>query len=49
METAEVDICLAYYVSPAEIKFSVRSCIKEVHANELAEYLGQGIGGGGDH
>ena len=49
METAEVDICLAYYVSPAEIKFSVRSCIKEVHANELAEYLGQGIGGGGGH
>ena len=49
METAGVDVCLAFYVSYDEIKFSVRSCIKEVHANELAEYLSEGIGGGGGH
>ncbi len=49
METAEVDVCLAYYVSPNEIKFSVRSCVKEVHANELAAFLAEGIGGGGGH
>ena len=49
METAGVDVCLAFYVSQDEIKFSVRSCIKEVHANELAEYLSEGIGGGGGH
>ncbi|MCR5418838.1 MAG: DHH family phosphoesterase [Lachnospiraceae bacterium] len=49
METVGVDICLAYYVSPQEIKFSVRSCIKEVHANELAAFLAEGIGGGGGH
>ncbi|MCR5281766.1 MAG: DHH family phosphoesterase [Lachnospiraceae bacterium] len=49
METVGVDICLAYFVSEQEIKFSVRSCIREVHANELAAFLAEGIGGGGGH
>ncbi len=49
METTGVDVCLAFYVSPVEIKFSVRSCVKEVHASEVAEYLAEGVGGGGGH
>ncbi|MBP3783476.1 MAG: DHH family phosphoesterase [Butyrivibrio sp.] len=49
LETAGVDICLAYYERPEEVKFSVRSCTKEVHANELAAFLAEGIGGGGGH
>ena len=49
METAEVDVCIAYYISPNEIKFSVRSCVKEVHANEVAAFIADGIGGGGGH
>jgi phosphoglycolate phosphatase len=49
LETADVDVCLAYYVSPLEIKFSVRSCTKEVHANELADFLARDLGGGGGH
>lgn len=49
METAEVDVCAAYYISSDEIKFSVRSCVKEVHANELAAFIADGIGGGGGH
>ena len=49
LETADVDVVLAYYVSPYEIKFSVRSCTKEVQANELAGFLAKGIGGGGGH
>ena len=49
METAEVDVCIAYYISHDEIKFSVRSCVKEVHANELAEFIAKDIGGGGGH
>ncbi|MBR5975118.1 MAG: DHH family phosphoesterase [Clostridiales bacterium] len=49
LETDSVDVCLAYYVSPYEIKYSVRSCTKEVHANELAAFLGEGVGGGGGH
>ena len=49
METSEVDVCIAYYESPDEVKFSVRSCTKEVHANEFAAFLAYGIGGGGGH
>ena len=49
METAEVDVCVAYYKSATELKFSVRSCVKEVHANEVAEFIADGIGGGGGH
>ena len=49
METVGVNVCIAYYNSPEEIKFSVRSCVKEVHANELAAFLADGIGGGGGH
>ena len=49
LETVGVDICAAYYVSQEEIKFSVRSCIKEVHANDLAAFIAEGIGGGGGH
>ena len=49
LETDGVDICLAYYERPEEIKFSVRSCTKEVHANDLAAFIADGIGGGGGH
>jgi len=49
LETVGVDVCLAYYASQYEVKFSVRSCSKEVHANELAAFLAEGIGGGGGH
>ncbi|MCR4684585.1 MAG: DHH family phosphoesterase [Lachnospiraceae bacterium] len=49
LETDRVDVCCAYFVTDQEIKFSVRSCIKEVHADELAAHLADGIGGGGGH
>ena len=49
LEAEKVNVCLAYYVSPLEIKLSIRSCTKEVHANELADFLTNGIGGGGGH
>ncbi|MBR5376553.1 MAG: DHH family phosphoesterase [Lachnospiraceae bacterium] len=49
LETVNVDVCLAYYVSDQEIKFSLRSCVKEVRADELAAFLADGIGGGGGH
>ena len=49
METAGVNVCMAYYSAPSEIKFSVRSCVKEVHADELASFLAEGLGGGGGH
>ncbi|MBO4913197.1 MAG: DHH family phosphoesterase [Butyrivibrio sp.] len=49
LETAGVDVCLSYYIGQSEVKFSVRSCIKEVHADELAAFLAKGLGGGGGH
>ncbi|MBR3057643.1 MAG: DHH family phosphoesterase [Clostridiales bacterium] len=49
LETDKVDVCVAFYSSPLEVKFSVRSCSKEVHANELAAFLAEGLGGGGGH
>ena len=49
METTDVNVCLSYYVSSEEIRFSIRSCVKEVHANELARFIADGIGGGGGH
>lgn len=44
-----VDTCVVYNVLNDGIKISVRSCIKEVRANELAEFLCEGIGSGGGH
>ncbi|WP_034450430.1 DHH family phosphoesterase [Butyrivibrio sp. AE2032] len=49
LETENVDVCLAFYVTNYEVKFSVRSCSREVYANELAAFLADGIGGGGGH
>ena len=49
LETENVDVCLAFYVSTYEVKFSVRSCSREVYANELAAFLAEGLGGGGGH
>jgi len=44
-----IDTCVVYNNQANGFKFSVRSCIKEVKANELAAYIADGIGGGGGH
>lgn len=49
LEVDVVDTCLVYSVLPAGIKLSVRSCIKEVKASELAAVVTQGVGSGGGH
>ncbi len=49
LEVDAVDTCLVYSVLPFGVKISVRSCIKEVKASELAEYITNGIGSGGGH
>jgi len=48
----EVDIigaCLVYSILPFGVKISVRSCIREVKASELACFIAEGYGGGGGH
>ncbi|MCM1187335.1 MAG: DHH family phosphoesterase [Lachnoclostridium sp.] len=49
LEVDTVDACLVYSVQPFGVKLSVRSCIKEVMANELARFITKGIGSGGGH
>lgn len=49
LEVDTVDTCLVYSALPFGIKISVRSCIKEVKACELAEFITAGIGSGGGH
>lgn len=49
LEVDAVDTCLVYSILPFGVKISVRSCIKEVKANELASYIAEGIGSGGGH
>lgn len=44
-----VDTCIVYNVLPAGAKLSIRSCVKEVKASELATYLTKDIGSGGGH
>ena len=49
LQVDSVYTCVVYNELPDGIKFSVRSCVKEVRASELAEYLAKGIGSGGGH
>ncbi|MCR5094828.1 MAG: DHH family phosphoesterase [Lachnospiraceae bacterium] len=49
LEVDTVDACLVYSMMPFGVKISVRSCIKEIKASELAAFLTAGYGGGGGH
>lgn len=49
LQVDEVKTCVVYNEMPDGFKLSVRSCIKEVNASELAAYLTEGIGSGGGH
>ncbi len=49
LEVEDVDCCLAFTIHEGGIKLSVRSCVKEVKADELAKFICQGVGDGGGH
>ncbi|MBO5260315.1 MAG: HAD-IIIA family hydrolase [Agathobacter sp.] len=49
LEVDAVDTCLVFSVLPVGVKISVRSCIKEAKANEMADMISKGIGSGGGH
>lgn len=49
IQVAEVHCCVVYNETEDGYKFSVRSCVKEVQANELAAFLAEGVGSGGGH
>ena len=43
------DSCVVFCRLPFGIKYSVRSCNREIHAGEMAMFLADGIGSGGGH
>ena len=49
LEVYSVDVCLVFSILPTGVKISVRSCIEEIRANELAATICYGIGSGGGH
>ncbi len=49
LEVEDVDCCLVYSIHEGGIKVSVRSCVKEVKADELARFICSGVGDGGGH
>lgn len=49
LQVDSVNVCIVYNEAAEGIKFSVRSCVKEVMANELASYLAEDLGSGGGH
>jgi len=49
IQVAEIHSCVVYNEQDDGYKLSVRSCNKEVHANELVAYLTDKIGSGGGH
>jgi phosphoglycolate phosphatase len=49
LQVDSVHVCVVYNESVGGYKLSVRSCVKEVRASELALYLTDKIGTGGGH
>lgn len=49
IQVDEIKTCVVYNELEDGIKFSVRSCVREVRADELASFLSKEIGSGGGH
>lgn len=49
LEVDAVDVCLVFSVLPTGVKISIRSCVEEIKANELAAKICIDIGSGGGH
>lgn len=49
IQVDNVDMCVVYNELTDGIKYSVRSCVKETKASDLASFLADGIGSGGGH
>ncbi len=49
LQVDSIDVCIIYNPCHDGYKLSVRSCIPQVPANELAAYIGGEVGNGGGH
>lgn len=49
LQVDAIKTCVVFNETGDGYKFSVRSCVREVNASELAAFLAEGIGSGGGH
>lgn len=49
VQVDNVDVCIVFNECAGGYKLSIRSCVLDVAANELAGYITEGIGNGGGH
>lgn len=49
LQVDTVKTCVVYNETGDGYKYSVRSCVREVNASELAAFLAEGMGSGGGH
>lgn len=49
LQVDAIDVCIVYNECPEGYKLSIRSCVREISANDLAEFLTEDIGDGGGH
>ena len=49
LQVDSIDVCIIFNECPGGYKFSVRSCIPDVTANDLAKFIVGEVGNGGGH
>lgn len=49
LQVDSIDVCIIFNECQNGYKLSIRSCVPDVAANEMAEFLTEGIGNGGGH
>ena len=49
LQVDKIRVCVVFNELPEGVKISIRSCVKDVNAAELAGFLCDSIGGGGGH
>lgn len=49
LQVDSIDVCVIFNECPGGYKMSVRSCVPDVAANDMAEFLSEGVGNGGGH
>ena len=49
LQVENIDICIVFFCEGKIMRLSVRSCIREVMPNELADRLCENVGSGGGH
>ena len=49
LQVRGIDVCIAYTRLPSGYKLSVRSCVREVMANEFVQFITEDVGSGGGH